>query len=112
MEELKLPMNQEEEAKAKEQMERLKEAADAELSIKLDVAKDAEKALIPKDVLNDQWKRGGICSMCRRRDYCKTQCRANRDFAAARIREYLRRRCGIPQIEAALGVGDNNGFIR
>lgn len=27
---------------------------------------------------NEQWKHGGDCNMCRRLDYCKTQCRANR----------------------------------
>ena len=96
MEELKLPPNKEEEAQAQETMNRMQEAANASLSAKLDK--------IPKDMLNDQWKRGGICAMCRRKSYCKTRCRANRLYAAARIREYLRRRTRIPQIEAALGV--------
>lgn len=57
---------------------------------------------IPKDQLNDQWKRGGICQLCRRKDYCKTQCRANRDFASVRIKEYIRRKTGIDKIEAVI----------
>ena len=52
---------------------------------------------IPVDVPSDQWKRGGICAACRRKGYCKTQCRANRDYASVRIREYIRRRMGIIQ---------------
>ena len=55
---------------------------------------------------SDQWKRGGICAMCRRKTYCKTQCRANRLYAAARIREYLRRRIGMDKIQAALHKGE------
>lgn len=96
MEELKLPMNEEEEAQARETMKEMQKAANARLSGAL--------KNVPKDMLNDQWKRGGWCQMCRRKDYCKTQCRANKIYASARIREYLRRRTGIPQIEAALGV--------
>ena len=94
MEELKLPPNEEEEAQAQEAMNQMQEAANASLSAKLDK--------IPKDMLNDQWKRGGICAMCRRKTYCKTQCRANRLYAAALIREYLRRRTGMDKIQAAL----------
>lgn len=96
MEELKLPPNEEEEAQARETMREMQEAANAQLSGAL--------KNVPKDMLNDQWKRGGLCAMCRRKDYCKTRCRANRVYAEVRIKEYLRRRTGIPQIEAALGV--------
>lgn len=96
MEELKLPMNEEEEAQARETMKEMRKAANARLSAAL---KD-----VPKDMLNDQWKRGGWCNMCRRKDYCKTQCRANKMYASARIREYLRRRTQIPQMEAAMGA--------
>lgn len=96
MEELKLPPNEEEEAKARETMEQMREAANAQLSAQIES--------IPKEMLSDQWKRGGICAMCRRKDYCKTQCRANKMYASARIREYLRRRTQIPQIKAALGA--------
>lgn len=38
---------------------------------------------------SDQWKRGGLCVMCRRKNYCKTQCRANK-LSTVGIREYLR----------------------
>lgn len=27
---------------------------------------------------NDQWKQGGDCNLCKRREYCKTKCRANK----------------------------------
>ena len=77
-------------------MEEIREAAEAQLS--------GELKEVPKDMLSDQWKRGGLCGMCRRKDYCKTQCRANRVYASARIREYLRRRTGIPQSEPAMGA--------
>ena len=94
MEELKLLPNEEEEARAQETMNQMQEAANASLSAKLDK--------IPKDILNDQWKRGGICAMCRRKSYCKTKCSANKKFLAMRIREYLRRRTGLNQIQAAI----------
>jgi len=42
--------------------------------------------------LSDQWKRGGICALCRRRDYCKTRCRAYRVYAPLRLKEYIQRR--------------------
>ena len=96
MEELKLPPNEAEGTNALETMKEMQEAANARLSAAL--------KNVPKDMLNDQWKRGGWCNMCRRKDYCKTQCRANKMYASARIREYLRRCSRIPQIEAALGV--------
>lgn len=50
----------------------------------------------------DQWKRGGICDMCRRRTYCRKQCRANRDYAMAGIKQYLRNRMGLGKIRQAL----------
>lgn len=53
----------------------------------------------PVEVPSDQWKRGGICAACRRRAYCSTQCSANRKYASVRIREYLRRRTRIDQIQ-------------
>lgn len=96
MEELKLLPNEEEEAQARETMKEMQKAANARLSAAL--------KNVPNDMLNDQWKRGGLCSMCRRKDYCKTQCRANKMYASARIREYLRRRTQIPQMEAAMGA--------
>ena len=43
----------------------------------------------------EQWKRGGICSMCRRQEYCQKQCGANKRYASLRIREYIRQRTGI-----------------
>jgi hypothetical protein len=57
---------------------------------------------VPKKERNDQWKRGGICAMCRRQPYCKTQCSANRNYAHLRIREYIRRRTGIAAMRARM----------
>lgn len=39
----------------------------------------------------DQWKHFGRCEVCRRQKYCKKQCTMNREFAAAALREYLRK---------------------
>ena len=39
----------------------------------------------------DQWKHYGRCEVCRRKNYCKTQCTANRELAQVAIREYLRK---------------------
>jgi hypothetical protein len=55
-----------------------------------------------KIIRNDQWKRGGICDMCRRQSYCKTECSAHRKYAAVRIREYIRRRFGIDAMRARM----------
>ena len=29
-------------------------------------------------ILDEQWKHEGICTLCRRYSYCKTQCKANK----------------------------------
>lgn len=39
----------------------------------------------------DQWKHFGRCEVCRRKQYCKKQCTANRQFAAIALKEYLRK---------------------
>ena len=56
---------------------------------------------------SDQWKRGGICEMCRRRNYCRKQCSANRKYASARIREYIRNKMGLGKIRNALQVPED-----
>lgn len=28
---------------------------------------------------NEQWKSGGQCSICKRKNYCKKQCKANKE---------------------------------
>ena len=94
MEELKISMTPEGEEQARAVMEQMREASSAELTATIDK--------IPKEMLSDQWKRGGICAACRRKDYCKTQCRANRDYASVRIREYVKRHFGISQIQEHL----------
>lgn len=38
------------------------------------IKKESEKMAI----LNEQWKHEGICILCRRYSYCKTQCKANK----------------------------------
>lgn len=63
---------------------------------------EEKKDKIEKEDLNDQWKRGGLCVMCRRKDYCKTRCTANRKYAEAHIREYIRRRTGIAAMRARM----------
>ena len=40
-------------------------------------------------VNTEQWKSGGDCKACRRRTYCKKQCRENRMLSNRRIREAL-----------------------
>lgn len=57
-------------------------------------------------VLNDQWKSGGQCSHCRRTNYCKTQCRANRMAIQAMARKIIRERLGINKaVEAIKNLG-------
>ena len=42
---------------------------------------------------SEQWKLSGICQLCRRQSYCKTQCRANRTqmkvYAEDMVRQVL-----------------------
>lgn len=42
---------------------------------------------------SDQWKRGGICAMCRRKEYCRKKCRAS-VYGTMKIREYLLKKSG------------------
>lgn len=51
---------------------------------------------------NDQWKRGGICELCRRQSYCKTTCSAHRDHEDGKIASYFRRLASDPDIQKAL----------
>lgn len=43
--------------------------------------------------LNEQWKHDGICTLCRRYSYCKTQCKASKikaqKLTEGAVREYL-----------------------
>lgn len=57
-------------------------------------------------VLNDQWKSGGQCSHCRRTNYCKTQCSANKRAIREAIRQITRERLGINKaVEAIKNLG-------
>lgn len=42
---------------------------------------------------SDQWKLSGICQLCRRQSYCKTQCKANRtqlkSYAGDMVRQVI-----------------------
>lgn len=42
---------------------------------------------------SDQWKLSGVCQLCRRQSYCKSQCRANRtqikSYAGDMVRQVL-----------------------
>lgn len=40
----------------------------------------------------EQWKESGDCSICRRRDYCKTQCKAHKDALMAALKAEIARR--------------------
>lgn len=53
-------------------------------------------------VLDDQWKSGGRCSRCRRRDYCKTQCSANKRAIQEMTRRIIRERFGINKAMEAI----------
>lgn len=55
----------------------------------------------------DQWKLSGICQLCRRQPYCKTQCKANRTqmkvYAAEMIQKVMQESKGIfPDLSNAL----------
>ena len=50
----------------------------------------------------DQWKRGGVCQLCRRKKYCQKRCTANERYASLRIREYIRQRTGIAAMRARM----------
>lgn len=51
---------------------------------------------------SDQWKRGGVCQLCRRQKYCQKRCTANERYASLRIREYIRQRTGIAAMRARM----------
>lgn len=51
---------------------------------------------------NEQWKVGGDCRKCRRRNYCKKVCRANRDYERRTMQAIIRNRTGIDAIEQAM----------
>ena len=55
----------------------------------------------------DQWKLSGICQLCRRQSYCKSQCKANRTqvkaYTAEMIQKVMRDSGGIfPDLSHAL----------
>lgn len=59
---------------------------------------NAEK---PKE-LTDQWKSEGLCYKCRRKNYCKTTCRANRQAAAARVKAAIMKATGMDKAMAVI----------
>ena len=56
---------------------------------------------------SDQWKLSGICQLCRRQSYCKTQCKAKRTlmkvYTAEMIQKVMQESKGIfPDLSNAL----------
>lgn len=56
---------------------------------------------------SDQWKLSGICQLCRRNSYCKTQCKAKRTlmkvYTAEMIQKVMQESKGIfPDLSNAL----------
>lgn len=52
--------------------------------------------------LDDQWKSGGRCSHCRRTNYCKTQCSANKRAIQEVYIKKMRNKLGLEQIREAI----------
>lgn len=38
---------------------------------------------------SEQWKLEGDCSLCRRKDYCKTDCKAHKEYINKIIKQSL-----------------------
>lgn len=51
---------------------------------------------------NDQWRRGGICQLCRRQAYCAKRCTANKELAQGAVRAYINRMTHIPEIRESM----------
>ena len=45
---------------------------------------------------SEQWKTGGECRKCRRRNYCKTRCRKNAIRVRMMVHELLRKKYHMP----------------
>lgn len=50
----------------------------------------------------DQWKHTGYCIACRKRNYCKKQCKAHRKNAIAGAEDFFLRVTGGKKIQDAL----------
>ena len=66
------------------------------------------------DRSSDQWKTGGDCRECRRKNYCRTQCSANKRFNQALILEVIARSKAGQMMAAVRGTlaaqgGDPDG---
>lgn len=46
----------------------------------------------------EQWKLNGNCTMCRRRTYCKTICRARRESSRYEIQKIIEKATGLDKI--------------
>ena len=55
-----------------------------------------------KKELTDQWKSAGLCYKCRRKDYCKTTCRASRETTAVIVKEAIKRTTGMDKAMAVI----------
>lgn len=43
----------------------------------------------------DQWKSNGDCLLCRRKDYCKTNCKAHKENIEKIIKQSLVNKLGV-----------------
>lgn len=48
--------------------------------------------------MNEQWKDGGRCEECRRKPYCKTECRAHREREKRELFERVAKALGLDRI--------------
>ena len=54
------------------------------------------------DINTDRWKIDGNCALCRRMDYCKKPCTAQKRRKKAILSQFIRERTGINRIEKML----------
>lgn len=55
---------------------------------------------------NEQWKSGGQCSICKRKSYCKKQCKANKENFKTEVKNTFankKQSLAMMQIMAILG---------
>lgn len=57
---------------------------------------------------NEQWRLEGNCSICRRKGYCKRNCRANRGSLDKFISETILEKTGLSPVITELFVKEQN----
>lgn len=53
---------------------------------------------------SEQWKRDGICSRCRRQNYCSKPCKRNETRVKSEIAAFIAERTGMGVIRDTLGA--------